>query len=57
MVALVIFTSRRTIMGEFVSSRPTAAAAITAVIVVLSLNIIMILQSFGLPIPGLPEAG
>jgi manganese transport protein len=57
MVALVIFTSRRKIMGEFVSPRPTVAAAITATIIVLSLNIIMILQSFGVPIPGLPEAG
>ena len=53
MVALVLFTSRRDIMGEFVNPRPTIVAAVTATIVVLSLNLVLILQSFGVPIPGL----
>jgi manganese transport protein len=57
MIALVIFTSRRDIMGDFVNPRPTAAVAIIATAIVLSLNAIMILQSFGVPIPGLPDMG
>ena len=54
MVALVLFTRRRDIMGEFANSRLTDAAAITGTIVVLCLNTLLLLQTFGVPIPGLP---
>jgi len=57
MVALVRFTSRRDIMGDFVNPRVTVAAAATATIVVSALNLILILQSFGVPIPGLAVSG
>jgi manganese transport protein len=53
MIALVIFTSRRDIMGRFANRRPTKIAAIVGAVVVLSLNAILLLQIFGVPIPGL----
>ena len=53
MIALVLFTRRRDIMGEFVNSRLTDAAAIVGTVVVLSLNAVLLLQTFGVPIPGL----
>ena len=53
MVALVAFTSRRDVMGQFVNSRVTCAAAIIATVVVLALNVVLLLQTFGMPIPWL----
>jgi manganese transport protein len=47
MIALVIVTSRRGIMGSFVNSRPVTAAAIAATVVVLALNVVLLLQTFG----------
>ncbi|MDE2583640.1 MAG: Nramp family divalent metal transporter [Rhodospirillales bacterium] len=54
MIALVLFTRRRDIMGAFANSRLTNLAAIAATGVVLALNAVLLAQSFGLPIPGLP---
>ena len=54
MVALVLFTRRRDIMGEFANSRLTGAAAIAGTIAILCLNTVLLLQTFGVPIPGLP---
>jgi manganese transport protein len=56
MIALVIFTRRRDIMGMFVTSRLVSAAAILGTAVILVLNIILILQTFGVNVPGLPSA-
>jgi manganese transport protein len=56
MVALVFFTSRRDVMGEFVNGRFTQAAAIGATVIILALNAILILQSFDVAIPGLPTS-
>lgn len=53
MIALVIFTSRRDIMGEFVNSRLTVVASIIGTLVIVALNIILLLQTFGVNIPGL----
>ena len=53
MIALVIFTRRRDIMGEFANSRLMDVAAITGAIVILTLNTILLLQIFGVPLPGL----
>jgi manganese transport protein len=53
MISLLIFTSRREIMGKFVNSRPTFVAALAGTAVVLLLNSFLILQTLGLPIPGL----
>jgi manganese transport protein len=54
MIALVMFTRRRDIMGSFVNLRLTNIAAITGTILVLSLNVLLIMQTFGVAIPGLP---
>ena len=56
MVALVMFTRRRDIMGEFVNSRLTDVAAIVGTVIILSLNLVLLLQTFGVPIPGLPAS-
>jgi len=53
MVALLVFTRRPDIMGAFVNKRLTRFAAIIATAAVLALNIFLILQTFGVPIPGL----
>ncbi|MFL9918545.1 Nramp family divalent metal transporter [Paraburkholderia fungorum] len=52
MIALVIFTRRRDIMGVFASSRLVSAAAILGTSVIFVLNIILILQTFGVNLPG-----
>src|SRR6266699_675552 len=53
MIALLIFTGRADIMGRFANGRPTAVAALVGTALVLLLNAILILQTFGVPIPGL----
>jgi len=40
-------------MGNFANGRLTQIAAIVATVVVLSLNIFLLAQTFGLAIPGL----
>jgi manganese transport protein len=54
MIALLIFTRRADIMGQFANGRLTNIAAMVATAVVLLLNVILILQTSGVPIPGLP---
>ena len=56
MIALIIFTRRRDIMGAFANSRLTQTAAIAGAAVILVLNVILVLQTFGVPIPGLPAS-
>ena len=56
MVALVLFTRRASIMGEFANGRLTSAAAIVGTVVILVLNAVLLLQIFGVPIPGLPSS-
>jgi manganese transport protein len=53
MISLLIFTRRTDIMGKFVNSRLTHVAALIGTAVVLLLNIFLILQTFGVAIPGL----
>jgi manganese transport protein len=53
-VALVMFTRRRDLMGDFVNSRLTNVAAIVGTLLILTLNAILLLQAFGVEIPGLP---
>ena len=53
MVALLMFTRRPDIMGAFANSRATNAAALLGTAVVLALNAFLILQTFGVSIPGL----
>ncbi|HMK69964.1 MAG TPA: Nramp family divalent metal transporter [Xanthobacteraceae bacterium] len=56
MIALLIFTGRRNIMGAFTNGRLTRAAAVTGTVVVLILNAFLIAQTLGVAIPGLPAA-
>jgi manganese transport protein len=53
MIALVLFTRRRDIMGEFANSTLIDVVAITGSAVILALNAVLLLQTFGAPIPGL----
>ena len=57
MIALLIFTRRADIMGEFTNGRLTQVAAVIGTIAVLLLNSILILQICGIALPGLPAAG
>ena len=53
MIALLMFTGRAEIMGKFVNGRITRVAAVFATVLVLGLNAFLIVQTFGVPIPGL----
>jgi len=53
MIALLLFTSSRDVMGEFANRRITTVAAVLGSAVVLTLNMVLLLQTFGVPIPGL----
>jgi manganese transport protein len=53
MIALVMLTGNREIMGEFVNARLTRIVAIAGGAVVLGLNMVLLLQTFGVSIPGL----
>jgi manganese transport protein len=51
MVALVMFTRRRDIMGRFVNGALTDAAAVVGTAVIVALNGVLILQTAGVAIP------
>jgi manganese transport protein len=53
MIALVMFTRRPDIMGAFANSRLTNVIAVVGTAIVLALNMFLILDTFGVPIPGL----
>jgi manganese transport protein len=53
MIALLIFTRRRAVMGAFVNTRLTTIAAAAATVLVVVLNAILIAHTFGAPVPGL----
>ena len=53
MIALLMFTGRADIMGSFVNGRVTRIAAVVGTALVLALNVFLIAQTFGVPIPGL----
>ena len=50
MIALLHLTGRADVMGAFVNGRVTRVAASLATVIVLSLNLILLLQTFGMPI-------
>ena len=54
-IALLIFTRRRDIMGAFANSRLTNVSAVAGALLILTLNAILLLQTFGVDIPGLPS--
>ena len=51
MVALLLLTRRRDIMGGCASGFLTIAAAVAAAAIVLALNLLLVLQTFGVPFP------
>jgi manganese transport protein len=53
MIALVLFTRRRDLMGEFANGPLTNISAIGGTVIILGLNAVLLLQMFGVPIPGL----
>jgi manganese transport protein len=55
MIALVLFTRRADIMGPFVNSRLMDVLAIVGSAFVIILNAVLLLQTFGISIPGLPS--
>ena len=50
MIALIIFTSRRSVMGDFVTGPLLRTLAVAASVTVLSLNAVLLADVFGLPI-------
>jgi manganese transport protein len=52
MIALVMFTRRRDIMGVFANKPLTNIVAVVGTAIVLGLNTFLILDTFGVPIPG-----
>jgi manganese transport protein len=56
MIALVLFTRDRAVMGEFANGRLTDGVAIAGTIAILCLNAILLLQTFNVAIPGLAAA-
>ena len=55
MIALLVLSGRRDVMGSFVSSRFTRVSAVAAALVVLTLNLVLLLQTVGVTVslPGL----
>jgi manganese transport protein len=53
MIALLMFTRRPDIMGSFANGPVTRMAAVLGTVLVLALNLFLIAQTFGVPIPGL----
>ncbi len=53
MIALVMFTRRRDIMGPYANGWVTQCAAVAATVVVCALNLVLLLQTFGVPLSSL----
>jgi manganese transport protein len=54
LVPLILFTRKSSLMGPYVNGRWTDAAAILGGAVVLALNAVLLAQSLGVDVPGLP---
>ena len=52
-VALVILTRRRDVMGTFANGPLVQTAAVAGTVFICALNVVLLLQTFGVPIPGL----
>lgn len=55
MVALILFSARRDIMGEFRTGPLVRVLAGLGAVVVLALNFVLLAQVFGVPIPGFAQ--
>ena len=56
MIAIILFTKRQDIMGTFANGRMVQLAAVVGAVVILVLNSILLLQAFGIPLPGFAAA-
>jgi manganese transport protein len=57
MIALLILTRRRDVMGSYANGRLTRAAAMAAAAIVLALNLLLVLQIAGVPLPAFAAPG
>ena len=53
MIALVVLMRRRDVMGGFVNRGATQVTALVATVLILSLNLLLVLQTLGVAMPGL----
>ncbi len=53
MIALIVLSRREAVMGRFVATRLTQLAVTAAAIAVLTLNLILLLETIGIGVPGL----
>jgi manganese transport protein len=51
MIALLILTRRRDVMGSYASGSLTMVATTAAAAAVLTLNVLLVLQTVGAPLP------
>jgi manganese transport protein len=56
MTALIYFARRTEIMGRFASSRIIEAGAIFGAVAVVALNVILVMDTIGIPVPGFAAA-
>lgn len=52
LIALVMFTRKKSIMGNFANGRLTDAISITGTVAILVLNAVLLLQAFNISVPG-----
>src|ERR1700730_11079417 len=57
MIPLLILTRRRDVMGLYANGRLTTTAATAAAAIVLALNLLLVVQIAGLPLPAFAAAG
>jgi manganese transport protein len=50
MIALLVLSGRRDVMGSFVNRRPTQVGAVIAAVMVLVLNLLLLLQTAGVSV-------
>lgn len=55
MIALVLFTRNRAIMGAHANGPLINILAVAGAAVILTLNLVLVLETFGLPVPGLGD--
>jgi manganese transport protein len=57
MITPLILTRRRDVMGSHANGRLTMGAATAAAAIVLALNLLLVLQIVGVPLPAFASAG
>jgi manganese transport protein len=50
MIALLVLSGRREVMGAFANRRVTQVGAVIAAAIVLALNLVLLLQTLGVPV-------